>query len=113
MSRKESETGVHPDLARAAENAEQRIRGLQNRLAGRSPAAGAEEVGEDLEAELRKYFAAETAEANLRSRVIEKVADRILERWDEESLVEELAEKILERIRAVDYARSAGSRRNS
>lgn len=109
MSRKQPENREQPDLAQAAEDAEQRIRGLQNRLAGSGPAAaGGNEGGEDLDAELRKYFAAQTAEAELRNRVFERVVDRILEGWDEDRLVEQIAEKVLQR-----YARSAGSRKNS
>lgn len=112
MSRKQPESRTQTDLIRAAEDAEQRIRGLQNRLAA-CGAAGSEEASEDLDAELRKYFAVEAAAADLRNRVVEKVAERILESWSQESLVEELAEKILERILAGAYTPPAGSRKNS
>jgi len=69
---------------------------------------------DDLDRQLREYFVAEAGAADLRGltdvrdRVVEAVADRILERWDrgdrrelgslETQVIDRVAQRILERM---------------
>jgi hypothetical protein len=108
MSRKSAEPKTGPSLTAAAERTGLLIRGLQARLADQAP----EETTEDLERELQQYFAAR-AEPELsnrfpldqiRQRVIEGVAERILSGWDRSpdgkvaTLEDEVVERLIERI---------------
>lgn len=111
MSRKSLESRAEPNITAAAERAGMLIRGLQSRLTDR-----AEESTEDLEWELQKCFAAEAGPEvasrfpmnQLRQRVAEGVAEKILAGWEwsqddmaaplENEIVEALIERIFERL---------------
>lgn len=83
------------------------IRGLQARLHQRS-LDPAEESAEDLERQLAQYFhkavpARETSLDHLRRRVVDAVAERILQMWDshsalEDSVLQRLIELVLDRF---------------
>ena len=112
MSRKSLESRTESNLTEAAERAGVLIRGLQNRLADHAP----EESGENLEWELQKCFAAEAGPEvasrfpmnQLRKRVTEGVAEKILAGWDwsqdgngaplESEIIEVLIERVFERL---------------
>ena len=113
--RKSPEPRPEPGIAEAAENAEHRIRVLQNRLAERD-SGGRKEAAEDLEWELQKYFAAEAGRNldRIRRRVIEGVVDKILRDWEgtaplENDVVSRLVERIHERL-AAGAETTSGSR---
>ena len=115
MSRKSPEPRTTQDIAQVAEKAGLRIRGLQNRLAECGPASPGRDIEEDLDRELQQYFAAPTGgqvsnpqgQGQIRSRVIEGVVERIMQRWDEDSaaapiedeIILRLADRILARLR--------------
>lgn len=106
-SRKTPESKPEPNLAEAAEKASMVIRGLQARLHQRA-LDPAEESAEDLERQLAQYFRKavpipETALDHLRRRVVDAVADRILQAWDcnsaiEDSVLQALIERLLDRF---------------
>lgn len=109
-SRKSSETkpeAAQEPLAQAAEKASLVIRGLQSRL--RRP-TDAEDSPEELERQLQQYFATSTVQrpgllTDVRERVIDAVADRILRHWEqntalENEVIERLIDRILERLGA-------------
>jgi len=104
MSRRSSEPKPEPGIAEAAENAELRIRVLQNRLAERDSG-----VAEDLEGELRKLFSTE-ASSEIRRRAVDGVVEKILQEWDgaplENEIVERLVERIFERLIAARMPRA-------
>lgn len=99
----------------AAAKAELLIRGLQNRLA-ECAADVKTEPAEDLEWELERYFAAETSRQvtalaplhQIRKRVVEGVAEKVLNGWEwsqdgkvaplENEVIERLVERVFERL---------------
>jgi len=110
-SRKSPETTTAPDIAEAAEKASLVIRGLQSRLRQRpsepAEAESVQESSEQLEQQLQQYFARTTPRsaglADLRSRVVDGVVDRILRQWDngsslEPDVVERLIARVMERF---------------
>jgi hypothetical protein len=108
VSRKNPEPKAESSVTEAAERAGILIRGLQNRLAEHP----SDESTEDLEWELQKSFAAEAgAEISgrfplnqIRERVIEGVAEKILRGWEWRQdgktapLENEVIEKLIERV---------------
>ena len=98
-------------LTDAADKATAMLQGLQSRL-NREPAAAVhrEETSEELDRQLQEYFKAEsgTVPDQIRDRVIDAVADRILENWErgirhelgalENQVIDRVAERILERM---------------
>lgn len=114
MSRKSTEPKTGPSLTAAAERTGLLIRGLQARLSDQAP----EETAEDLERELQTYFAAHAGPEissrfplhQIRQRVIDGVAEKILSGWDrspdgkvvtlEDAVVERLIERIFESLLA-------------
>lgn len=125
MSRKNAEPKTGPTLAVAAERTGVLIRGLQARLSDQP----AEESTEDLERELQKYFAARAIQDRpnrfpfhqIRQRVVDGVADKILAGWDgspegktaalEDEVVARLIERILECLLSArgELVRTGGS----
>ena len=100
-------------LTEAADKATALLQGLQSRLSGQvgSPA----DTPDALERQLREYFVAESGKLSdtrmldqIRDRVVEAVADRILESWEsgdrrelralESQVIDRVAERILERM---------------
>ena len=110
MSRKGAEPKPEPGITEVMENAELRIRVLQDRLAGRDTGTR-KDAAEDLEGELRKLFLAEASRMPLdqiRKRVIDGVVDKILRDWEQESPLEnEIVDRLIERI--TSGSRSPGS----
>lgn len=114
MSRKTAEPKTGPSITVAAERTGLLIRGLQARLSDQAP----EETAEDLERQLQNYFAAQAGTElssrfplnQIRQRVIDGVAERILCGWDwslesksatvEDEVVERLIERIFEYLLA-------------
>ena len=98
-SRKNPESS-EPNITQAAEKASLVIRGLQSRL--RRPSDPVEESPEQLEQQLQQYFARSSAAgplAELRSRVIDGVVDRILRQWEQGSALEpEVVERLIVRV---------------
>ncbi|MBZ5633617.1 MAG: hypothetical protein LAO55_10875 [Acidobacteriia bacterium] len=99
-------------LTEAADKATALLQGLQSRLnrdAAPSPSRS-EETPEDLDRQLQEYFVASDAGMldQIRERVIEAVADRILQGWErgdrrdlgalEKQVIDRVAERILERM---------------
>ncbi|MBZ5672981.1 MAG: hypothetical protein LAP61_01930 [Acidobacteriia bacterium] len=92
-------------LSEAADKATALLQGLQSRL--NVPRA---ESPEDLDRQLREYFVASDTSMldQIRERVIDAVADRILESWErgdhrelgalEKQVIDRVAERILERM---------------
>ena|SRR5579859_3040309 len=106
-------------LSEAADKAAALIQGLQSRLNRDAPLAAAvgprEETSEELDRQLREYFVAESGKLpdarvvdQIRDRVIDALADRILESWErgdrrelgalEKQVIDRVAERILERM---------------
>ncbi len=105
-SRKPPENRPEPGLTQAAEKASMVIRGLQARLQQRS-LEPQDETAEDLERQLAHYFTKSTPPAghlalnDLRSRVVDGVADRILRHWEQNSAIEAaVIERLIERLLA-------------
>jgi hypothetical protein len=95
-----------PGLTQAAEKASMVIRGLQARLQQR-PLEPSEETSEDLERQLAHYFsksipaATQAQLTDLRSRVVDGVAERILRHWEQNSPIEvSVIERLIERLLA-------------
>jgi len=92
-------------LSEAADKATALLQGLQSRLNSQHP-----ESPEDLDRQLREYFvSSETGVLDqIRERVIEAVADRIMQSWErgdrrelgalESQVIDRVAERILERM---------------
>ena len=115
MSRKNPDHKNEPPITEAAEKAELLIRGLQSRLAECAGGAKAEPT-EDLEWELERYFAAETSKQvtalsplhQIRKRVVEGVAEKVMHGWEwsqdgtvaplENDVIERLVERVFERL---------------
>jgi hypothetical protein len=101
-SRKNPEGKPEPNLAEAAEKASLVIRGLQSRLRQHT-LDPTEETPEQLERQLQQYFARTERPpgqlGDIRSRVVEGVADRILGQWDQGSALEaEVVERLIRRV---------------
>jgi hypothetical protein len=113
------QTKSESKLSEAADKATALIQGLQSRLNRDAPSAAAvaprEETSEELDRQLRDYFVAESGKLpdtrvvdQIRDRVIEALADRILEGWErgdrrdlgalEKQVIDRVAERILERM---------------
>ena len=98
-------------LTEAADKATALLQGLQSRLNGPH-----EETPDELDRQLQEYFVAESGKLSenagvpdrIRDRVIDAVADRILESWErgdrrelgalEKQVIDRVAERILERM---------------
>ena len=92
-------------LTEAADKTAALLQGLQSRLASRR-----EETPEDLDRQLREYFVTSDhgVPDQIRDRVIDAVANRILESWErgdrrelgalENQVIDRVAERILERM---------------
>ena len=92
-------------LTEAADKATALLQGLQSRLN-----TSHEETPEDLDRQLKEYFGASDSGVldEIRERVIDAVADRILESWErgdrrdlgtlENQVIDRVAERILERM---------------
>jgi len=104
------QTKSETKLSEAADKATALLQGLQSRLS-REPLPGPrEESTEELDRQLQEYFvSSETGMLDqIRERVIEAVADRILESWErsgrrelaalENQVIDRVAERILERM---------------
>lgn len=112
------QTRSESKLTEAADKATALLQGLQSRL-NRDPAPAAvstrDETPEELDQQLREYFVADSEKLSdagmlnqIRDRVIEAVADRILQRWElgerhelgtlENQVIDRVAERILERM---------------
>jgi len=111
-------------IATAAERTRSVIEDLQSRLSGAGasrpglePRADTSETEDELERQLRAYFASEPEERppdpprdrklaldDLRRRVVDRVADRILEEWERShpaswnQMREEVIERLVERV---------------
>jgi hypothetical protein len=99
-------------LSEAADKATALLQGLQSRLNNQH--AERSESPEDLDRQLQEYFVASEASSEvgvldqIRERVIDAVADRILESWErgnrrelgalENQVIDRVAERILERM---------------
>jgi len=113
------QTKSESKLTEAADKATAMLQELQSRLI-RDPApapsmAVREETPEDLDRQLREYFVAESGKVSdarvpsqIRERVIDAVAERILESWErgdrhelgalENQVIDRVAARILERM---------------
>jgi hypothetical protein len=108
-SRKDPDKKLEPpgsDIQQAAEKASLVIRGLQSRLRTRTSADPAEESPEELEQQLQQYFATSVPAPqragmlnDIRDRVVDGVADRILRQWAQGSAIEsEVIERLISRV---------------
>ncbi len=94
------------DIQQAAEKATLVIRGLQSRLRTRASADPPEESPEELEQQLQQYFATSLPAPqragllnDIRDRVVDGVADRILHHWAQGSPIEtEVVERLISRL---------------
>ena len=99
------------EIREAAEKASLVIRGLQSRLRARAGSDPAEESSEELERQLQQYFATSVPVPQraallneIRERVVDGVAERILRHWAQENsalesaVIERLIERILEHL---------------
>ena len=99
------QTKSETKLSEAADKATALLQGLQSRLSVQR-----EETPEDLDRQLQEYFVASDSSVldQIRERVIDAVADRILESWEggdhrqlrtlESQVIDRVAERILERM---------------
>jgi len=110
------QTKSETKLSEAADKAAALLQGLQSRLNREAAPETHEEGTEELDRQLREYFVSESGKASdtpgvldqIRERVIEAVADRILQSWErgdrrelgalENQVIERVAERILERM---------------
>ena len=113
------QTKSESKLSEAADRTAALLEGLQSRLREAPPVADRPrgETSEDLDRELQEYFGSESGKRpdsvpsvpdEIRDRVIEAVADRILECWGrghrselgalENQVIDRVAERILERM---------------
>lgn len=115
MARKNPDPRNEPPITEAAAKAELLIRGLQSRLAECAAEVRAEPA-ENLEWELERYFAVETGKQvtalapldQIRKRVVEGVAEKVLHGWEwsqagkvaplENEVIERLVERVFERL---------------
>ena len=107
------QTKPETKLTEAADKATALLQGLQSRLNSQR-AERPDESPEDLDRQLREYFVSSEAPSEIglldqiRERVIDAVADRILESWErgdrrqlgalENQVINRVAERILERM---------------
>ena len=113
------QTKPESKLTEAADKATAMLQDLQSRLS-RDPGApradaAREETPEDLDRQLREYFVAESGKVpdirvldQIRDRVIEAIADRVLASWEngdrrelgtlENQVIDRVAARILERM---------------
>ncbi len=96
-------------LTEAADKATAMLQDLQSRL-NRGPVSRTEETPEELERQLQAYFQSESGNLpdQIRDRVIDAVADRILETWErgerrelgklEHQVIDRVADRILKRM---------------
>jgi hypothetical protein len=103
------QTKPETKLTEAADKATALLQGLQSRLNSQR-AERLEENPEDLDRQLREYFVSSDNGVldQIRDRVIDAVADRILESWErgdrrelgalESQVIDRVAERILERM---------------
>jgi hypothetical protein len=104
------QTKYETKLSEAADKATALLQGLQSRLNRDDVSPRREETSEDLDRQLQEYFVGSDASIldEIRERVIDAVADRILESWErgdrrelgalENQVIERVAERILERM---------------
>jgi len=104
------QTKCDTKLCEDADKATALLQGLQSRLNREPSVAGHEENPEDLDRQLQEYFVASDSSVmdQIRERVINTVADRILESWErgdrrqlgalENQVIDRVAERILERM---------------
>jgi hypothetical protein len=104
------QTKSETKLSEAADKATALLQGLQSRLNRDTILARGEETPEDLDRQLQEYFVgSETSVLDqIRERVIDAVADRILASWEtgdrrdlgalENQVIDRVAERILERM---------------
>lgn len=103
------QTKSESKLTEAADKATAMLQDLQSRL-NRGPAVRAEETPEELDRQLQEYFHSESGNLpeQIRDRIIDAVADRILERWErgerrelgklENDVIDRVADRILKRM---------------
>jgi len=108
------QTKSESKLTVAADKATALLQDLQSRLNREinTPVGAREEASEDLERQLQEYFHGETGKIpdQVRDRVIEAVADRILKNWEsgerrelgalENQVIERVAARILKKMAA-------------
>lgn len=110
-SRRSPESRPDPNLGAAAEKTSMVIRGLQARLQHR-PIDPVDETADDLERQLAQYFHTSVPAVrqpqlkDLRERVIDGVADRILRQWEphsalEAAVIERLIERLVQRLSTI------------
>ena len=111
------QTKSESKLTEAADKATAMLQDLQSRLSRdpvRTQVDIREETPEDLDRQLREYFVADSEQPgtrvqdDIRDRVVEAVADRILESWErgdrralgalENQVIDRVAQRILERM---------------
>ena len=103
-------------LTEAADKATALLQGLQSRL----KAGNQDESAEDLDRQLREYFVSSDAVPDqIRERIIEAVADRILQSWErgegrdlgavQNQVIDRVAERILQRMTRVNPPQSRGT----
>lgn len=104
------QTKSETKLSEAADKATALLQGLQSRLNRDTILERGEETPEDLDRQLQEYFVgSETSVLDqIRERVIDAVADRILASWEtgdrrdlgalENQVIDRVAERILERM---------------
>ena len=105
------QTKSESKLTEAADKATALLQGLQSRLNRDAAPGPREETPEELDRQLQEYFVSESDAGMLnqiRDRVIDAVADRILESWErgdrrelgalEKQVIDRVAERILEKM---------------
>lgn len=104
------QTKSETKLTEAADKATALLQGLQSRLNRDAAPSRREETPEDLDRQLQEYFVSSDTGVldQIRDRVIEAVAARILESWErgdrrepgalENQVIDRVAERILERM---------------
>ncbi len=104
------QTKPETKLTEAADKATALLQGLQSRLNRDTVPSRREETPEELDRQLQEYFVSSDTGVldQIRDRVIEAVADRILESWErgdrhelgalENQVIDRVAERILERM---------------
>jgi len=103
------QTKSETKLTEAADKATALLQGLQSRLNREAIPLREEETPEELDRQLQQYFvASDNVPDQIRERVIDAVADRILQSWEhgdrrglgalESQVIDRVAERILERL---------------
>ena len=104
------QTKSETKLTEAADKATALLQGLQSRLNREAIPLREEETPEELDRQLQQYFVASdnSVPDQIRERVIDAVADRILQSWEhgdrrglgalESQVIDRVAERILERL---------------